>query len=376
MSTPTAWPHPTASTANRTPGCAKPTALLPCELERRRGAVAVVDALPVKARPTTRVEPGRDQLRTLDHLHARSDVLAHVTIGHDDGYVLVDKATPHGLYEVMVMSATWGVLAGLHQHSRRFHAAFGALVVAFVAHCRQYGLYPTVGWSYDPDTHDRESIQGEKRFHAHLIGRSHDELAFIGAHAKPAARCSATRRRRICEEASVIGALVVGDLLKPRSLGAVELVAPLSSATATISVQVRLKDGWAAFARPSLFADLACLHVTFQRAYTAVVGACAVGAAGRWQRPRVQVDPERLAALGLALGPSARAALGHYLRALRPEVLDRTPPPSGKTPATVWSPPMSTRWLAWPIRSGSPSMPATSTATCAQVSSPTWAAPA
>ncbi|WP_241672250.1 hypothetical protein [Streptomyces sp. IB2014 016-6] len=42
-------------------------------------------------------------------------------------------------------------------------------------------LSPVVSGSYDPNTVDRESIQSEKRFHAHLVGRTRKERADVTA---------------------------------------------------------------------------------------------------------------------------------------------------------------------------------------------------
>jgi hypothetical protein len=105
-----------------------------------------------------------------------------------------------------------------------FGLALGAVTACFAEHCQADGLYPVLSWSYDPATIDRESIQGEKRFHAHLVGRTQYELQRVDALTVPARAYPTRQRRRIVDEASVLGAMLAADCLAGVRLKAVEIL--------------------------------------------------------------------------------------------------------------------------------------------------------
>jgi hypothetical protein len=179
-----------------------------------------------------------------------------------------------------------------------------------------------VSWSYDPATIDRESIQGEKRFHAHLIGRDAHELARAASLAVPAGTCSAHQRRRTVDEASVLGAMLAGDCLAPAQLRTLELIEPLSTPQATASLQLRVSGGWSSFTDPALFADLRALHRILRGIYDATARACLTGTAGPWQRPGL--DGSQAGQVRLPLSAASRDALAHYLAGLDPSLLADT----------------------------------------------------
>jgi hypothetical protein len=310
--------------AGRLPAARPAVPLLPQALELARGAVPVADSLPVKGLPGHAARSVPRQLSRAGSIWERSRVLAHVGVSAGESYMLADKRHPHAVHEVMMISSGARLLPGLHEHSAGFRAALGAVAACFAGHCEAAGLYPVLSWSYDPATCDRESIQGEKRFHAHLIGRTPVELAQVAALAAPARAYPARRRRRTVDEVSVLGAVLAGDCLAGVPLRVLELVAPLSSPMATTCLQMRIPGGWAALADGEAFVDLAAVHGVLAGIYGAVATACLTGESGRWRRPAL--DAGRAGEVGLPLSPAGRAALAHYLAALRPEVLDAGPP--------------------------------------------------
>ncbi|MGY5099438.1 hypothetical protein ACWC19_02410, partial [Streptomyces sp. 900105245] len=207
------------------------TQLLPSALEDRRRDVRVVDSLAAKGYPG--YVNGVQRMGTVNEVYGWTKVHAHINVSPDEGYALTDKRSPHALYELMLMSAGTAHLPGLHDHSPEFAAALGVVAARFAEHCRDYELSPVVSWSYDPNTLDRESIQGEKRFHAHFVGRTHKERAEVAARATRAGRLSTLRSRRIVEEASVLGALVSADVVDGDALRVLQPVPALSTPTAT-----------------------------------------------------------------------------------------------------------------------------------------------
>jgi hypothetical protein len=300
----------------------RPALLLPPGLEAARCAVPVADPLTVKGRPGCSPRARPRELTKAGLIWRRTGVLAHVGAGPDESYMLIDKRYPHAECEIMVMSAGARLRPGLHDHSPAFTAALGAMTACFAGHCAAAGLYPVVSWSYDPATIDRESIQSEKRFHAHLVGRTGHELARAAGLAVPAGSYPAGQRRRTVDEACVLGAMLAADCLASTRLHALELIEPLSTPQATASLQLRVPRGWSSFTDPALFADLRILHRILRRIYDATARACMTGAAGKWQRPAL--DASQAGQVRLPLSRASRDALAHYLAGLQPGLLADT----------------------------------------------------
>ncbi len=295
--------------------------LLPAALESLRSDVPVVDSLTAKG--YLGHVSGLRMLGTVADLYGRTRVLAHIHGAPDEGYALTDKRSPHALYELMLMSAGPTKRPGLHDHSPAFGTALGAVATTFAEHCDAYELRPVVSWSYDPATVDRESIQGEKRFHAHFVGRTHAERAEVAARAERAGRLSSLRSRRIVEEASVLGALVSADIVDREALRVLRPVPALSTPTATATAQFLLPQGWESLNNPDFHADMSYIHRKLRAMYDAILRACTTGTAGVWQRPALhEFGAEDI---DMPLRAGTRAALAHYLRALRPEILRDAP---------------------------------------------------
>ncbi|HUY44575.1 MAG TPA: hypothetical protein VMV92_02440 [Streptosporangiaceae bacterium] len=300
----------------------RPALLLPPRLEAARCAVPVADPLTVKGCPGYAPKAQPLRLSEVSLIWRRTGVLAHVGTGPDESYMLLDKRHPHAQHEIMMMSAGTHLRPGLHDHSPAFAAALGAMTACFAGHCRTAGLYPVLSWSYDPATIDRESIQGEKRFHAHLLGRTEHELALAAGLALPAGAYPSRRRRRTVDEACVLGAMLAGDCLATVRLHALQLIEPLSTPQATACLQLRVPRGWQSFTGAALFADLRTLHRVLRRIYDVIAHACLTGAVGTWQRP--EVDASQAGRIPLPLSPASRDALAHYLTALQPSLLADT----------------------------------------------------
>lgn len=293
------------------------TQLLPSALEGRRGDVRVVDSLAAKGYPG--YVNGVQRMGTVSDVYGWTKVHAHINLSPDEAYALTDKRSPHALYELMLMSAGTTHRPGLHDHSTEFGKALGVVAASFAEHCHAYELTPVVSWSYDPKTLDRESIQGEKRFHAHLVGRTRTDRAEVAERAVRVGGLSAVRARRIVEEASVLGALVSADVVDGDALRVLRPVPALSTPTATATAQFLLPHGWETLTHPELHADLAYIHRKLRKVYDEVMRVCTTGTSGRWRRPTIrEFDPENI---DVPLRAATRTTLAHYLRALRPEIL-------------------------------------------------------
>lgn len=294
--------------------------LLPQHLEDRRKDARVFESLPAKGHPGYSPRLGR-RLRTVSDLYDRTTVLGHIAISPDEAYAITDKSAPHALYDMMIISAGTTARPGLHDHSPHFGKGFGVMAHSFAAHCHASDLTPVVSWSYDPHTLDRQTIQSEKRFHAHLVGRTPAERATVTAHAISARQLSTTKARQIVEEASVLGSLLGADCIDPEALRVLAPVPALSTPTATVTAQFLLPGGWESLTAPGLHDDLSYIHRKLRRTYNEIIRACTTGTTGLWERPLIRQFTED--DINLPLRPDTRATLAHYLRALRPEILAR-----------------------------------------------------
>lgn len=282
--------------------------LLPPYVAKLRSDVPVAYPLPIAARPGCEAKARPRDLSAVSNLWARTHVLTHTGTGPDESFMLIDKRHPHALHEVMLMSAG-KINPGLHGHSAGFVAALAAAGTSFADYCGATGLYPVMSWSFDPATVDRESIQGEKRFHAHLSGRTPAELATVDALTRPLGELGFLRQRRVVDEATVLGAVLAYYRLPP--LAYLEPVEPLSSPEATGSLLFRAPGGWRSLG--GILADLAVIHDVLAGVYRDVLSAWTTGQPGRWQRPVRRAE----AAWQPFTGPAGEA-LDQYMRGLSP----------------------------------------------------------
>lgn len=296
------------------------TPLLPPELDKARAAIPVACPLEIPGRPTCSARHRTRDLANVMNIWSRTQVLAHTGTGPGESWMLVDKQYPHALREVMVMSAGARVRPGLFQHSAAFARSVAAVGAAFAGYCHHNGFYPVLSWSYDPATTDRESIQGEKRFHAHLTARTPADLETVRALTRPLTTYPPQRQRRVVDEATVLAAVLAAGRLPPlEHLGP---AAPLSGPHATASLALRIPGGWDAL--PGALDDLSTVHGVLEGIYADVTSAWTAGQAGIWHRPHLLAQPRWRPFTG-----AAGDALGHYMRALVPGaaagVSDATP---------------------------------------------------
>ncbi|MDI1461021.1 hypothetical protein QEZ54_08600 [Catellatospora sp. KI3] len=243
----------------------------------------MLDGLPAPAFAQDWSGAGHDNLRTVEQLRAHGRLLCSAGLGEDEGHAVVDKAFPHALHEVMVISAGKRVRSGLHDHSAAYDTVLARLFGTFVDHCADAELAPVISWSYDPATGDRASIQSRKRFHAHLVGRTPQERAVIAAQATTLRHCDPYRRRRIVEEVAVLAAPLIADCVEPSRLAVMRHVPPTSAHPA--AARFRLHDGWATAADPRFYRDLRVVHELLRRMYDAIAAAWLTGVSGHWRRP-------------------------------------------------------------------------------------------
>lgn len=120
----------------------------------------------------------------------------------------------------------------------------------------------------------------------------------------------------------MLGSMLLGDCLAAVRLHVLELIEPLPTPQATACLQLRVPYGWQSFTDPALFADLRTLHRVLREIYDAVADACLTGTIGKWRRPTLNAS--QAGKVRLPLSSASRAALAHYLTALKPGLLADT----------------------------------------------------
>lgn len=304
--------------------------LLPAEFAEPRSAVLVADSLriPTHPFPLTAVQPG--QLNSAEELHALSRVLGQESvpgIDTEEQLTFVDKANPHAVHDLMLISGGDVVISNVFAHSGPFISGVMGAIAGFARSAKAQGLTPVVSWSYDPDTVDRASGQGEKRFHAHFVGRTSTEVARVHEIEKPLGELSRVRQRRIADEFSLVGGYAMADALQDEALDGLTVMPPFSTPQSKLCLQFEVDGGWDSFAdQAQVVGDgLKKIDAVYHTLFRRFVAELTDGRFGQWERP-VLVDnaAERVTELadGMKLSPEAAKLLGHYVANLHPSLLE------------------------------------------------------
>lgn len=304
--------------------------LLPREFAGPRSCVLVADSLriPTHPFPLTDVRPG--QLNSSEELHSLSHVLGQIVVPdspNDERLVFVDKANPHAVHDLMVISGGHETVSGIYDHSDAFVYGVLGQIASFARSAKEQGHYPVVSWSYDPDTLDRASGQGEKRFHAHFVGRTSQEVEQVHAIERPLGELPLSRQRRIADEFSLVANYAIVDMLRDKKLDGLRLVQPFSTPQAKLGLQFEVEGGWDSFTdqTQALGDSMKTINAVHCRLFDRFVSVLAEGSFGRWERPRlVNEAADRAVESGREIGLSADALrlLSHYVANLHPELLE------------------------------------------------------
>ena len=275
--------------------------------------------------------PGRDdllvdevfpgQLVTSGDIRTKSFVLNEEDYG-DEVLSIVDKAQPHAVFDLMVLSAGEEQVPGLAGHSPQFITRAMQYAARFAEFAKREGFYPVVSWSYDPLTDDRPTGQGEKRFHAHFMARNEADIETIHATKSRLGDLDSKSRRRIAEESSTIGGLVLADLLADEPFDALQIVPPFETVPSALSLQTNVQGGWEGLVTDGFVADFLKIDQAIHT-YDAIVRSAVYEqtAQGHWRRPELKSDyalqAELLPDKMDLSSPLACHALTHYLKNMR-----------------------------------------------------------
>ncbi|MEY6431338.1 hypothetical protein ABC977_02830 [Thioalkalicoccus limnaeus] len=191
-----------------------------------------------------------------------------------DRMALIDKATPHALYDLMLSEVSVDekpsprdVALATNQSLWRIGSNF----IAFVsdpAVRRDFGLaggVPHLAMNCDPNTRDRESVQAAKQFHLHLICWTRDELAGLARPDRFAEVAQVTTRRQVLDPLAFVAARLLPPMLGDRPLQPLggRWLAPDDRAcldgTRPFGASIRL-PGWSVLAQPAFGVMIQVIH--------------------------------------------------------------------------------------------------------------------
>lgn len=273
----------------------KPKPLLPLNIEQKRLKSFVYDSLPVKARPDIdnyRKFNPTDQLieDSYGNFLKFSSPFVLKIIGKetDQPIFLMDKLQPHSLKELMIISAAPKTLFGIADHDKEARQNIFRIMSQFPQYAREQGLYPYVAFSYDPHTFDRESGQDEKRFHGHLIGRTQDEMENVVQKKVQLAQLALLRRRRLIDETTVLGSLIMYDYFADNSdLSSMYPIKPFTKKNCP-SLLFELRDGWETLTSEAFDKDFLRLHEGLSQTFDMLKKVTTEGETTIWQRRNVK----------------------------------------------------------------------------------------
>jgi hypothetical protein len=262
-----------------------------------RERVPVVDSLVVKGYSFARedinlqkIVGAEDELRQFYEL-TKPHIRYKYEITNEKSMILLDKMYPHGLLEIMLMQNGNVVKPSICDLDDSLQFFSFKVMKEFSSYANEKGLYPYIAWSYDPETRDRESGQGVKRFHAHLVGRTNEEIEFIKINQQQLKNLEPIRARRLVDETSIIGSYILFDIFKNKDLNTVECIQPFSEKFPNVpNLMFRLKNNWETMGEEKFRLDFNEIHKTFLESYNDIMSCIWDGEVGNWKRPNIREE--------------------------------------------------------------------------------------
>ena len=296
--------------------------LLPKRYEKHRHQILVVDSLKIKKLPNIRQDLGsRNELQSNSDIKQKAAVLATKQIGTQELITYINKIKPHALYELMLFSSGTKPLSGFKDHSRAFQVYILKQIGIFAQFAQLNKLTPVASWSYDPDTHDRESLQHEKRFHMHLVCRRKRGIKFTTTHTTNFKHLSTNRQRRICDESSILVSEIAREQLQTKGvLDVLEVIHDTNDNLSKVLLKLRVRGGWESFFKHDLAYELTKVERILEKIQTTLRKGVTVGKNGLWQRAKLKNNQEILAFVNknkLSISPTLQKLTLHFYKRLQ-----------------------------------------------------------
>jgi len=302
--------------------------LLPNHLENLRLQTDIFDSLNVKGRPDLNLfnqfmpERCSDANEYKGFLEISKPFLLK-TIDQGMDISLMDKLSPHALYELMLISTNPKLISCITEHEPKERKKIFQLFSIFPQFAKDLHLFPYIAFSYDPNTLDRESGQCEKRFHAHFIGRTKEELNTIAMGKKQLSELSYLRRRRLIDESSIIASMIFRDFLV-NNLDLKSIFLEPEKNYLVPSLKFNLIHGWNTLNSINFDEDFQAIHNGLLSVFADLTFDFTDGKFGHWQRPNLDRAniKEKLDKYYWLL-PESRETLEYFLEKLKPNLLKK-----------------------------------------------------
>ncbi len=261
----------------------------------------------------------------MQRYHRRTIAMFDCGAAGADRLALIDKASPHALYDLMLSEVSRGEkstpVAVLPVTGRTLWCT-GLAFVRFVSNPEVQQRFGLAGGrlhlalNCDPNTRDRESVQAAKQFHLHLLYWTAEELAALHRPDRLGTIADPRERRQYIDPLGFLGARIVAETISDLVSGIAGAVVLDSDTDAVcaghrpLGCVIRL-PGWQVLADPAFETLIRRLH---RRMADTAAGLLAAFT-GRsdpprpWQRHALRAETEIAAAID-RLGLSATTSTG------------------------------------------------------------------
>jgi hypothetical protein len=251
-----------------------------------------------------------------------------------DRLALIDKASPHSLFDLMVSEISDPAKAtpdAVEATTGRVLWRTGLAFVRFVSDADVMRRFDLDGGELhlalncDPNTHDRESVQAAKQFHLHLLYWPGAALKPLERAGRLGALADARLRRQAIDPLAFLGARLIYESLDGVDLGIPGARLALPDDRSTIRGERPLGclielPGWQVLADPAFEGLIRRLHLRLE-ALAADLLEVFTGqrsAPSPWHRHALRPTPQIASTLaGLPFSAAVRAGLGSLSRELR-----------------------------------------------------------
>jgi len=188
--------------------------LLPKYLNDKRDKTIIAARFPAPIIPLEKnfipLDNLKQNLTEFQHFQESSKPFLLQQINQNLGFF--DKPKPHSLFELMVMQSGYNQQAGFFDLPEINQQECLKIFHKFVQYSKSLDLTPIISFSYDPHTTTRPPSQSVKRFHAHLVARSKQEINDLSSHKAYLHKFDTFYKRRVIDEFSIVAGYVLAEI--------------------------------------------------------------------------------------------------------------------------------------------------------------------
>lgn len=206
-----------------------------------------------------------------------------IKISEEESIAIMDKKKAHSLFEVMVIQTASVIKEGIDELSNAEFRLFTHLMKVFGSFISDQnyidmfelqGCLPRISFNYDPLTHDRESLQDIKRFHAHMFLISPEQQRYIANHKRKFVEtCDLYQKRRLVDPFSFIAEQILLDLHQTKKVLVPDTMALVQSSFEEkvasgqpLGLNINFLNGWESIGDEAFNSYLLSIHLAIKQA--------------------------------------------------------------------------------------------------------------